>query len=379
MINIFEPSFNNKELEAVENVFNSKWIGRGSKVKEFEKNFATHLGQDPKKLLSTTSCTEAIYLSTSIFNFTSQDEIIIPTISFPSIGSAVIESEANIVFCDVDKNSLNVNSEEIQKVITPNTKAIYITHYGGVPCDMDSIMKICVENNIYIIEDSACAISSTYKGKACGTLGDMGMWSFDAMKTLSTGDGGMIFFKENRKKIEAAESLYLGLPQKSTSGIDSAVSSNENWWEFEMNRPGRRAIMNDISASIGLAQLEKLNQFIKKREEIHFKYINSLQNIGDLILPTSPNFEYTSSYYFFWIQTRYRDDLAKFLYSKGIYSTFRYWPLHKIQMFSEFCKRRYDGANYASENTLNIPIHQNLSSSDVDLIIKTIKSFFEKR
>ena len=161
MINIFEPSFNNKELEAVEKVFNSKWIGRGSKVTDFEKNFATHLGQDSTKLLSTTSCTEAIYLSTSIFNFTSQDEIIIPTISFPSIGSAVLDSNANIVFCDVDKNSLNVNSEEIQKVISPNTKAIYVTHYGGVPCDMDSIIKICSENNIYIIEDSACAISST--------------------------------------------------------------------------------------------------------------------------------------------------------------------------------------------------------------------------
>ena len=376
MINLFEPSLDFKEISAIEKVIKSKWIGKGPLVSEFENKFATHCGQNSNNFLSTTSCTEAIFLSAKIFNFNSLDEIIIPTISFPSIGSAVLDSGAKIVFCNVDKNSLNVTSDEIKKAITSKTKAVYVTHYAGIPCDMDPIIETCKENNILIIEDSACAVSSLYKNKACGTIGDMGMWSFDAMKTLSTGDGGMIYFKDIEKKIEAKESLYLGFPEKSKSGMDS--DETENWWEFEMNRTGRRSIMNDITASIGLIQLEKLKQATINRKEIHLKYLNSLKNIGDLTLPVPPNFDHTSSYYFFTIQTKYRDKLAHFLRSKGVYSSFRYWPLHKIKLFNEFCIGKYDGANFASQYSLNIPIHQNLSSKDVDLIIKSIKSFFEK-
>ena len=202
MINLFEPSLDFKEVNAIKKVIKSKWIGKGPLVREFENKFASHCGQNSNNFLSTTSCTEAIFLSAKIFNFNSLDEIIIPTISFPSIGSAVLDSGAKIVLCDVDKNSLNVTNDEIKKAITSNTKAVYVTHYAGIPCDMDSIIETCKENNILIIEDSACAVSSLYKNKACGTIGDMGMWSFDAMKSLSTGDGGMIYFKDIEKKMK---------------------------------------------------------------------------------------------------------------------------------------------------------------------------------
>ena len=106
-----------------------------------------------------------------------RDEVIIPSISFPSVGSAIISKGAKIVFCDVDKRTLNVRAEDIEPYITSKTKAVYVTHYGGVSCDMDPIMDLCNKYNIKVIEDSACAVKSFYKGKACGTIGDMGMWS----------------------------------------------------------------------------------------------------------------------------------------------------------------------------------------------------------
>ncbi len=378
MINLFQPSLGDEELTLIKDVFTSNWLGKGNSVKSFESKFATSLSSNPDNFLSTTSCTEAIFLSAKLFNFSKDDEIIVPTISFPSIGSAIMEFRAKIVFCDVDKHSLNVRAKDIQKVISNKTKAVYITHYGGFPCDMDEIVKLCNQHKVLVIEDSACAVCSFYKGQACGTIGDMGMWSFDAMKTLSTADGGMMYIKNTDKRVEAEESLYLGLPVSSKSGLDSSSGNSSNWWEFEMNRTGRRAIMNNVTAAIGLSQLEKLDGFIHKRKNIYEKYTKELENTGDISLPPLPEFEYTSSYYFFWIQTKHRNDLAKFLLDKGVYTTFRYWPLNKIKLFSKYVVDEYPNSDYAASHTLNIPLHQSLSDKDVNLIINSIKEFYAK-
>ena len=115
--------------------------------------------------------------------------------------------------CDVDKRSLNLTADNLEPHINNNTKAIILNHYGGIPCEMDSILKICKENNILVIEDSACAVRSFYKGNACGTMGDLGIWSFDAMKILCTGDGGMFYIKDSDFMNIAKEDLYLGTQQ----------------------------------------------------------------------------------------------------------------------------------------------------------------------
>jgi dTDP-4-amino-4,6-dideoxygalactose transaminase len=378
MINIFQPSLGDDEIALIKEIFSSNWLGKGTAVNDFESGFAQSLSSNPERFLSTTSCTEAIFLSAKLFNFSKGDEIIVPAISFPSIGSAIIESGATIVICDVDKHSLNVRAKDIQKVISDKTKAIYITHYGGIPCEMDEITKLCKQHKILVIEDSACAVRSFYKGQACGTIGDMGMWSFDAMKTLSTADGGMMYIKDPDKRIEAEERLYLGLPVKSKSGLDSSSGNTASWWEFEMNRTGRRAIMNNVTAAMGLAQLDKLSEFIEKRKNIQDIYISKLDKVGDIILPPIPEYEHTSSYYFFWIQTKYRDKLAKYLLDKGVYSTFRYWPLNKIKLFTEYVTSEFPNSDYAASHTLNIPLHQSLSDEEVNLVISSIKNFYEQ-
>lgn len=375
MINIFQPSLGKEEINELKKVFESNWLGKGEYVKNFEIGFANNLKIDPKYFLSTTSCTEAIMLSSELFQFNKNDEIIVPTISFPSIGSAIISNNAKIVFCDVDKRSLNVTALDIEKKISSKTKAVFITHYGGVPCDMDPIIDLCNKNKILIIEDSACSVKSFYKGKACGTMGDMGFWSFDAMKTLCTGDGGMIYLKSLKNRTIAEETLYLGLPVKQKSGIDSSTSNN-NWWEFEMNRPGRRSIMNNITAAIGIVQLQKLEGFLKKRKKIYDFYQESFKNIDWIKRPPEINNNYVSSYYFYWIQTDRRDQLAKYLLEKGVYTTFRYWPLNKIKMFSKYTNNdQLLNTDYISKHTLNIPLHHSLSDNDISKIIEMIRNF----
>lgn len=377
MINIFQPSLGTEELKRLEEVFASNWIGKGQQVLDFERAFAESLGADPRHFTSSTCCTEGLYLAMQLFNLGPGDEVIIPSISFVAVGSAVMACGAKPVFCDVDRHSLNVRAEDIEGRITPATKAVYVTHYAGLPCKMDPILELCRGRDIRVIEDAACTVRSFYKERACGTLGDMGVWSFDAMKILCAGDGGMIYLR-NREILEVAkEALYLGLPGKQKSGMDSSDAGAANWWEFEVNRPARRAIMNNISGAIGIAQLEKLPGFLARRSEIDRRYREELEGLEWLKLPPPVPSDCRSSYYLFWVQTEYRDLLAQYLKDNGVYTTYRYWPLHKVKLFAEAAGRtpHLPGAEEASRCTLNIPLHQSLSDDDVAEIIRLIRKF----
>jgi len=370
MINVFQPELSKEELQAIAKVFSSNWIGKGEQVKQFEEKFAAMFQISPDHFTSTTCCTEALFLASELFNYDSTSEIIVPDISFVAAGSSVLAKHAKLVLCDVDPRTLNATADSIKEKISSKTKAVILNHYGGVPCEMEPIAELCRTKNILIIEDSACAIRSFYKGRGCGTIGDMGVWSFDAMKAICTGDGGMIYLKSPEKMINAREFLYLGLPVKEKSGMDGVKAGKANWWEYDIRRYGRRALMNNIMASIGLEQLNKLNRFLHRKKEICETYMQELSSLDWLVLPPPLPDYIESSYYFFWVQLANRDGLAKFLYENGVYTTFRYWPLHKVKLFNS--KSRFPNSDYVSKHTLNLPLHQSLSDNDVAKIIELI-------
>jgi aminotransferase len=371
MINIFQPQLGNEELQAIDRVFKSNWVGKGKLTKEFEEKFAHHTGVSYENMRSTNSCSEGLFLSMSIFNIAANDEVIMPTISFVGAGNAVCARGAKLVLCDVDKKTLNVTAEYIDKKITEKTRAIMLIHYGGVPCEMDAILELAKLKNLYVIEDSACSVSSTYKGRACGTMGNMGMWSFDAMKILVCGDGSMLYFNTKELAEQAEKLMYFGLENK--SGFSNSIDAK--WWEFDLSCYGHRSIMNDITASIALEQLKKLPGFIAKRKRIHDIYTDQLHSQRWIDLPQSLPSYCTSSYYFYHIQVdkEIRDDLARFLRKNGIYTTFRYYPLHWVKYYG--IHERLNNAEEAANKTLCIPIHHSLKDQDIDLVISTIKRF----
>jgi dTDP-4-amino-4,6-dideoxygalactose transaminase len=312
MINIFQSSLGQQELDEIKKVFKSNWLGRGSVVQEFEMKFAKNLQANPDNFYAISSCTEGLFHAAKLFNFQPGDEIIVPSISFIAAGSAVVDAGAKLILCDVDKHSLNATADLIAEKITSKTKALILNHYGGHPCDMDGIMELAKKHDFYVIEDSACAVQSFYKGKACGTIGDMGIWSFDAMKIIVTGDGGMVHLNSKELLENFKEQSYLGLPASSKSGMDKSKEVNNAWWEFQINRPGRRAIMNDITGAMGLAQMQKLSSFINRREEIYNTYNDAFSLIESIITPPKLIANSSNSYYFYWIQIEERNMLAQY-------------------------------------------------------------------
>ena len=369
-----QPTLGKEELDSLEKVFESNWIGKGAIVAEFEQKYAEHLGSTPDRVISTNCCSEGLFSSMHLCGIEPGDEVILPTISFIGAGNAVCAHGAKMVLCDVDPRTLNARASDIEKVITPKTKAILLLHYGGIPCEMDEIMALAKKYNLKVIEDCAAGVCSTYKGKALGTFGDMGMWSFDAMKILVCGDGAILHFNDPEMRKKADKWLYFGLETK--SGYENSVA--QKWWEFDISCYGHRAIMNNITAAIALEQLKKLPMFMEKRKAVHEFYNEQLKDLTWLDLPLPIPADCQSSYYFYHIQIKNgkRDELARYLRERGVYTTYRYFPLHRVPHYG--IKGDFPGADYAADNTLCLPMHQSLTPEECKLITDLIKEFGEK-
>ena len=384
-INIYQPSLGKEELNAVEEVFKSNWIGKGPKTDEFLNKFANKLitcnfngvgftTAKPNDLLSISSCTEGLFQAIDLY-VKKGDEVILPSISFIGAVNAIVAKGAIPVFCDCNPRTLNVELDHIESKITKKTTAIIVLHYAGVPCDIERITNLCSHRNIKLIEDNANSPFSRVNIKSTGTFGDIGLWSFDAMKQLVIGDGGMIYCGNKEDMQQLIHATYLGL--KTNSGFSNSI--DEKWWEYDIAMPGRRCITNDIQAAIGIEQLKKIDSQLIRRKLVHDMYTNTLKDLEWLDVPLELPSGNESSYYMYHIQTKDskdRDKLAKYLRGQGVYTTFRYYPLHWVEYYRpSYMNESLPGTEYAANHTLCIPLHQSLTDKDVSYIIKLIKDF----
>lgn len=351
-------------------VFSDQWPGAGPRVKAFEGAFAKYVDAKSEQMIAVTSCTEGLFQSIAALELDSSDEVILPTVSFVGAAHAVRAAGAALRLVDVDRFSLNPRPEQLLEVLTSRTKAILLLHFGGRLDWIHDIAELAKVNNIALIEDSACALGGRCKGTAYGTFGDIGVWSFDAMKLLVAGDGGMIRVRDDilRKKILNRVNLGGVRP-----GFNEAANKPARWWEINPECWGRLSFMNDLVAAIGLVQLGRIDGFIQRRREVSQRYDEAFASVPWIRLPPPPSSE--SVPYFYWIQTSpdVRDQLAYYLRERDIYTTFRYWPLHRTQLYAD--ARQYPDADWASRTTLLLPVHQNLSDSDVDRVVDAVIAF----
>jgi aminotransferase len=371
MLNVFQPTLGDEELAAVREVFESGWIGRGKRTARFEEEFARHLGIAPGLLASVNSCTEGLFIAMELVNAGPGDEVVMPTIGFIGAANAVASRGARPVFCDVDPRTLNARVADIEAKISPRTRAVIILHYGGQPGEVAEIAALCRDRGITLVEDSACSVASRVNDLACGTFGDIGAWSFDSMKILVTGDGGMLFVRDSELAARAAKITYLGLEQ--TSGL-SQVGKADRWWEFEISSFSRRSTSNDLTAAIGSVQLRRLPGFVARRHAIAEYYDRELSAIPGVRCPPPLPPGHQSSHWLYWIQldAGVRDSVARRLYEREVYTTLRYPPLHKVRLFAD--SSVLPGAELAALETLNLPMHQALDDAAVDMVVAEVRA-----
>lgn len=371
MLNVFQPTLGQEEAAAVSDVFASNWLGYGPRAKAFEAEFADHLGVQADSLLLINCATSGLFLAVELLGLREGDDVVLPSPSFVAAGNAVASSGARPVFCDVDPRTLNPTAADVAAALTPRTKAVLLLHFGGYPGDIAAVARLCRTRGIMLIEDAACAVSSRVDGRACGTFGDLAVWSFDAMKILVTGDGGMLYVREPRLAEEARRLAYFGMAQ--ASGFSQAGRSTR-WWDLNVERLGRRDIGNDVAGAIGSVQLRRLPGFVERRGEIVETYDRMLSGVPELRTPPPLPDGHESSHYFYWVQTdpRVRDRLAADLLEAGVYTTFRYPALHRVPIYGA-TQQVLPGTDRAAEETLLLPLHQGLDDDDVRLVVDTVR------
>lgn len=369
MINLFQPDAGRLELDAITEVFSSNWLGAGERVKQFEEAFGRYVGRPAEEMITVASCTEGIFHALAALRLRPTDEVVLPTISFIGAAHAVQATGARIVLCDVDPRTLNPTVGHIEAALTPATRAAVILHYGGEPGAVRDISQLAIEHTFTLIEDAAVGLGSTQDGRSCGTFGDIGVWSFDSMKILTTGDGGMIRCRDEAIRGLIRRSTRLGI---GSSGFDRRLDSSR-WWELDPPEPGRRANMNDIAAAMGLVQLRRLPAFLEDRRAIAARYDQGLTDVPWITPP--PTLEASTARIFYWIQTapEVRDRLAFHLLERDIYTNYQYWPLHRTRLYRS--AGPFPGADHAAASTLLLPLHQRLSEADTDRTLAAIRAF----
>lgn len=368
MINVFGSKVGDEEIREIADSISKQWMGMGPKTKEFEEKMAKRLGT-PKFVL-VDSGSNGLYMALTLLELPRGSEVIVPSFTWVSCAQAIMLAGCKPVFCDVDLETQNITAQLIKEKITDRTAAIMVVHYGGLPVDMDPILEL----GYPIIEDACHAVDSYYKGKACGTIGTIGVYSFDAVKNLSMGEGGGVT-SNNIQYMERADVLrYCGIGK---SGFEASTHGKDHWWEYNIVEPFIKMNPSDIAAAIGLAQLKKLDDLQSYRKQIWDIYQNEFRKIDWITTPQDAKPGDRHSYFTYFIRVPHRDELAKYLFDNGVYTTLRYHPLHLNPLYQ--CTEVLPNSEVLNETGLNIPLHPSLSMNDVDKIIFEIKKFGKDR
>jgi len=369
MISVFGSKVGKEELEEIRTSIENQWIGIGPKTKLFEKNFSERLKLNDFVMLDSGS--NSLYLAIKLLDLPAGSEIILPTFTWISCATAIVLNNCKPVFADIDLETQNITAETIASMITNKTKAIMVVHYAGKPVKINEIKEF----GLPIIEDAAHAVDSKIGERYCGSIGDIGIYSFDGVKNLAIGEAGGITSSNNELMKKAKALRYCGIEK---SGFE-ASATKKRWWEYNVIGFFPKLIPDDISASIGLAQLKKLDELQKYRKYIWNIYQGEFAPLPWLNIPKDADKNERHSYftYFIRLNNDKRDDLANYLYEKGIYTTLRYQPLHMIPIYDS-THLKLKNSEILNETGLNIPLHPNLSEDDIEYIIKTIKEFGSK-
>ena len=375
MISFNVPPYTGKEIEYIKQaVENQKICGDGPFTKKCNEWMEQKTGT--AKCLLTTSCTHATELAALLADIKEGDEVILPSYTFVSTADAFVLRGAKAVFVDIRPDTMNIDENLIEDAITDKTKAIVPVHYAGVGCEMDKIMDIANRHHLMVIEDAAQGIMSTYKGKALGTFGEFGCFSFHETKNFSMGEGGALTIRDE-KYIEDAEIFR-------EKGTDRSKYFRGQVDKYRWQNYGSSYLPSDMNAAYLYAQLELADEITRARMDRWNEYREQLSGLaaeGRIELPYIPDYcEHNA--HMFYIKTKDMEERARlisFLKEKGILAVFHYVPLHSAPAGIKF--GRFHGEdNYTtkeSERLLRLPMFYTLTADQVEYITDQVKAFYQ--
>lgn len=373
MISFNKPYLSGKELLYIKDAVTSMKIsGDGIFTKKCHEYFEKKYGF--KKVLLTTSCTDALEMAAILLDIKEGDEVIAPSYTFVSTVNAFVLRGAKIVFVDSGKNNPNMDVDKIEALITEKTKVILPVHYAGIACDMNKIMELSNKYNLFVVEDAAQAIDSFHKSRPLGSIGHLAAFSFHETKNIISGEGGMLVVNDERF-IKRAEIIR----EKGTnrSSFFRGEVDKYGWVDI-----GSSFLPSDIIAAFLFAQLEKLDLIQARRKEIWEIYnnkLNALKTLG-VILPAIPDYATNNAHMYFIVCRNLdeRTNLIKVLKDDNIYAVFHYLSLHKSPFYStKHDNRELINCDLYTDCLLRLPMYFELTNSQVESISDSILKFYK--
>ena len=368
-----QPIIEQPEIDEVVASLKSGWLGTGPKVHKFEEMFKDYKGI--KYTIALNSCTAALHLSLLAIGIKSGDEVIVPTMTFAATANVVIHSGGIPVFADCEKNTMNIDPEDIERKITSKTRAIIPVHFAGRPCNMDVIMDIAKKHNLKIVEDCAHAIETEYHGKKAGTFGDIGCFSFYVTKNIVTGEGGMaITDNEDYANMIKIMGLH-GMSKDAWKRF-----SDSGYKHYQVLYAGYKYNMMDIQAAIGIHQLPRVDKYWERRHEIWNQYNEAFKNLPVFIpAPVESNTRHAYHLYTLLLDINKinitRDEFLNEMTNNNIGVGVHYIALHLHPYYQKafgYKEGDFPNAEWISDRSVSLPFSAKLTDEDIEGVIEAV-------
>lgn len=373
-VRLFKPSVGEEELANIRDVFERSWLGLGPLVGQFEKEWSEYIGVPTS--VGVNSCTAALHLALTAFGFPPGKKVLVPALTFVATATAALYNRLEPTFVDIDPETLSMSIENFERKITPDCVAVMPVHFGGHPACMDRIVEIAKYHNLVVIEDCAHTAGGMYKGKRLGTWGDIGCFSFEEKKGMTTGDGGMIV-SNNTDLIEPLRAhRWVGIDKdtwKRSPKYTDAAALDARHWYYEVAVLGYKYNMNDVMAAIGLAQLKKLDGMNQRRRALIQRYLAGIKDCRQ-IKPLLPYALEDSSYHLFGVRCDRRDDLIAHLKPRGIATGVHYMPVPMLPLF-DGNDDPIPAAEKIWPTIITLPLFADMTDAQVDYVVGALHDF----
>lgn len=368
------PLIEQAEIDEVVASLKSGWLGTGPKVHKFEEMFKEYKGV--KYAMALNSCTAALHLSMLAIGIKPGNEVILPSMTFASTANAVIHAGGKPILVDCEKDTMNMDPEDIERQITPKTKAIIPVYFAGRPCNMDRIVDIANKHNLKIVEDAAHAIEAEYNGKKTGTFGDIGCFSFYVTKNIITGEGGMAITNVEEYANKIKRLSFHGIRKDKLHS-----SSDKKYKHYQVIDRGFKLTMMDIQAAIGIHQLPRVEKYWERRKEIWERYNEAFEDLPVFIPAPIPN-GVKHSYHLYTLLLDIdklnitRDEFLYEMAKRNIGVGVHYIALHLHPYYQQkygYKQGDFPNADWISDRTVSIPLSAKLTDNDVQDVINTVR------
>ena len=361
MVTLFWPYISPRVAPALTKVLSTRWIGQGPKVEELEKKFAdlTHAPH----ALAVNACTSALHLSLIVSGVEEADEVITTPLTCSATNVPILYRRAKAVFADIKEETLNIDPASVVSKITPKTRAILAVHWGGEPCDLDAIHEIGRKHRISVIEDAAHALGASYRGKPIGSLSDFTCFSFQAIKQITSGDGGMLTVQDPERLRRAKLLRWYGMDRGCKGDI---------YEKHQIREVGYKYHMNDIVATMVMVQLDDLAAVNGRRKEITDRYRSELAHVPGLtLLRQAPDRE--NGNWLFTVRVQKRDSFMRKLASEEIESSLVHVRCDAIPVFGGK-RQELPVMDRVEKEYVCIPLHNHLTDDDIQKVIRVVRS-----